>query len=142
VRRLASGEDGALEDAYRLYAGHCRAIAYRILRDAGSAQDAVQEAFLTLWRHRAGLVVRTAGVKPWLAVVVRNAALNMIRSRERRFARESAAAPEEQPGDPLELVAAGSDADAVRAAMSALPEEQRTVIRLAYFARLTLAQIA
>src|SRR5207245_8390749 len=58
VRRLAGDDPAALEDAYARYAGRCRAVAFRTLGDDALAQDAVQEAFVALWRHRTGLVVR------------------------------------------------------------------------------------
>jgi RNA polymerase sigma-70 factor, ECF subfamily len=145
IRRLQDDDPVALEDAYALHAARCNAIAYRVLADDDRARDAVQEAFLALWRHRHGLVMRTAGIGPWLSVVVRNAAIAMLRSAGARAHREervqapdaSATAP-----DPADLVVSGIGADAIRAALAALPVEQRTVITLAYFKFMTMAQIA
>lgn len=142
ARRLAAGEQAALEDAYRLHAAQCLATAYRVLRDQTLAQDAVQEAFLSLWRHREGLVVRAAGLRPWLVVVARNAALNMLRAAQRRSARETGAAASADGIDPTDVVAANLEAADLRAAVMELPAEQRTVITLAYFARRSLAEIA
>lgn len=140
VRRLASDDASAFEEAHRLYAGRCRAVAYRYLRDDAMAQDAVQEAFLSLWRHRAGLVVRAAGVAPWLVVVTRNAALNAARARARRQVREQIDVV--PAADPFAPVHARADAVAVRNALAQLPEEQRNVVRMAYFEHHTLASIA
>ena len=144
IRRLHDDDPVALEDAYALYAARCNAIAYRVLADDDRARDAVQEAFLALWRHRHGLVVRTAGIAPWLAVVTRNAAIAMVRSAGARAQREervqvdaSATTP-----DPADLVMSGIGADALHAALAALPMEQRVVITLAYFRYMTMSQIA
>lgn len=142
VRRIAQGDASALEDAYHAYAPRCRAVAYRVLSDDALAHDAVQEAFLSLWRHRDGLVLRAAGVAPWLIVVARNAAINIARSATRRAMREAASAPQERIDDPTETVFAKLDAGALRDAIAQLPEEQRNVIRLAYFQGDTLREVA
>src|ERR1700736_6193981 len=91
VTRLVSGDPTALEDAYREHAPRCNAIAYRILRNDDQSRDVVQETFLSLWRHREGLVVRTAGISPWLTVVTRTAALAILRSAGTRSRREERA---------------------------------------------------
>lgn len=142
VRRLADDDPSALEEAYRLYAARCRAVAYRTTGDDASAQDAVQEAFTALWRHRSGIVVRSAGIGPWLVVVARNAALNIARSEMRRAARETANAGDDDAVDPTDLALAKIEAAGVRDAVAALPDEQRTVIAMAYFNDRTLSQIA
>lgn len=140
--RLASDDRAALEEAYRIYAARCEAIARRTLADHSLAQDAVQEAFLSLWHHRAGLVVRAAGLGPWLVVVTRNAALNILRSGRRRTAREAAHAPVAVAPDPTDIAVANADAADVRDAIERLPDEQRSVISLAYFGGATLAEVA
>jgi len=142
VRRLAAGEPVALEEAYRTYAPRCKAVAGRIVRDDARAEDAVQEAFLALWRHRDGLVVRTGGIGPWLYTVTRNAALASLRAESRRSAREERAWTEEPGADPFDEVAMKGAADSVRRALADLPAEQRTVLSCAYFGAMTLPQIA
>jgi RNA polymerase sigma-70 factor, ECF subfamily len=145
VRQLAAGNAAALERAFALYAARCNAVAYRVLRDDESARDAVQEAFLSLWRHRAGLVVRTGGLLPWLIVVTRNAAIAIIRSqawRARREERAMADSAKTETADPAELVSAHSDTDKLRSALRSLSPEQQNVIELAYFRYFTMAQIA
>lgn len=143
VRRLTDDDPSALEDAYRLHASRCRAVAYRVLSDDALAQDSVQEAFLALWRHRSGLLVRGAGIGPWLVVVTRNTALNLARSGRRRAAREAAAAPSEDDAvDPTDIAVRNIAASDVREAMAELPDEQKTVITLAYFKGKTLKEIA
>jgi len=145
ITRLVNGDPRALEDAYRDHATRCNAVAYRILRNDDQSRDVVQEAFLSLWRHRQGLVVRTAGIGPWLTVVTRNAALAILRSagarsrrEERAFKRDmTAAAP-----DPADLISARVDAADLRSAIASLSAEQQTVVELAYFRFMTMSQIA
>jgi len=142
VRRLAGDEPAALEEAYQSYGPRCKAIARRVLRDDARAEDAVQEAFLALWRHRLGLVVRTGGIGPWLYTVTRNAALAALRSDSRRIAREERARVDEPGPDPFDEVALRGAAQNVRQALADLPPEQRTVLSCAYFGAMTLPQIA
>ena len=145
IARLRAGDPGALAEAYDRHAARCRGVAYRVLRDDALAEDAVQEAFASLWRRRDGMTVRAAGLSPWLVVVTRNAALSLLRADTRRRLREErdfAATPAEHGHDPSDLVAADETAASVVAALDDLPQEQRDVIRLAYFDRLTLAQVS
>lgn len=140
--RLAADDQSALDEAYRVYSARCKAVAMRALCDDALAQDAVQEAFLSLWHHRAGLVVRAAGIGPWLVVVTRNAALNIARTGRRRASREAANAPVEHPQDPTAIALANVEAAGLRDAIERLPDEQRSVIRLAYFGGATLREVA
>lgn len=145
IKELAADEPSALERAYQLYGARCNAIAYRILLDDDSARDAVQEAFLSLWRHRHGLVVRTGGLVPWLTVVTRNAALGILRSATSRAQRESRAqklSPDQTAADPAEVVTARNVSGILHDALGKLPAEQQSVVELAYFKYLTMAQIA
>jgi len=145
IQQLAADEPTALERAYQFYGARCNAIAYRILQDDDSARDAVQEAFLSLWRHRHGLVIRTGGLAPWLTVVTRNAALGILRSATSRAQRESRAhelSPSQTAGDPAELVTARNVAGMLQSALRKLPAEQQSVVELAYFKYLTMSQIA
>ncbi len=145
VRRLIADDPSALEDAYQLHSARCNGIAYRVLHDDEAARDAVQEAFLALWRHRHGLVVRTAGLAPWLSVVTRNAAIGMLRRDVWRAAREVRTQSHEltrTAPDPAEAVTSRVDAQRLRSALHELPSEQQTVVELAYFQFMTMAQIA
>lgn len=61
--------------------GHLRAVAYRMLGDAGEADDAVQEAWLRLSRSDAESIRNIEG---WLTTVVGRVCLDMLRSRKAR----------------------------------------------------------
>jgi len=123
IARLAGDDQSALAQAHEAYAHRCKAVAMRALSDEALAQDAVQEAFLSLWHHRRGLVVRSAGIGPWLVVVTRNAALNIARSGRRRAAREAMHAVPEIVPDPTDLAVANVEAAGLRDAIARLPDE-------------------
>lgn len=146
IRRLQADDPGALEDAYHRFGSRCYGVAYGVLQDAAAAADAVQEAFLRLWQHRNGLVVRTAGLEPWLVVVTRNAALGELRSSEARRRREvrlHLASPDaDRAIDPIQDMDQRAQGEQLRRALCELPQEQQQVVELAYFGFLTLSQIA
>jgi RNA polymerase sigma-70 factor, ECF subfamily len=71
----------ALEEMFVVSRKRFLAIAYSILRDREDAQDAVQDAFLSAYRHMRGFEGRSA-LRTWLTRIVMNAALMMRRKRK------------------------------------------------------------
>ena len=63
VERARDGDDVAFTELVDLDGDLCYAIAFRILRDAERAQDAVQQAFLLAWRELPRLRDRNASVR-------------------------------------------------------------------------------
>jgi RNA polymerase sigma-70 factor, ECF subfamily len=81
LQAAAVGDDRALEVLVRSYHDRVYRFGLRVCRDPFDADDAVQEAFITLARRPE--VVRDPGVLSWLMTVVRNACLRMLRSFRR-----------------------------------------------------------
>jgi len=132
VRGVARGQDdllGEIELIYRLRYPAFLRLAVAITRDEQLGADAVQDAFVGIVRSRGGIRKRAAlEAFAWRAVV--NAA------RDRRVVRAEA-------GEPTELVArsASQPDESVRRAIAELPERQRLVLFLRYFADLEYAEI-
>jgi RNA polymerase sigma factor (sigma-70 family) len=101
----------------------------------GCPEDVVQEAFLKLVAQREW--PREAA--PWLYRVVRNAALDAIKSQRRRERREQAAAHAARWFVEPEID--GLDAEAASAALAGLPLEQREVIVAHLWGGLTFEQV-
>ena len=134
--------DLALAELYDRYGKIAYGLAYRVLRDSALAEDAVQEAFITVWRT-AGTYIRERG-KPrtWLLTLVHRRAVDLVRREQRR--RVPAAAEEPVPATP----AAEDEATlrdrrrAVQAALTQLPADQREALELAYYGGLTQTELA
>jgi RNA polymerase sigma-70 factor (ECF subfamily) len=137
-----------------LYDRHGRAafsLAYRLVGNPEIAEEVVQEAFLSIWRHAESYRPERGAVRAWLLTVVRNRAIDAIRARDGRLRAGGAPMPRTVPLDDLILMAADDpedtavrwiDGEMVRKALAELPPEQRRVVDLAYFGGLSYPEIA
>ena len=123
----------------RIFDAHARALVLyaRQWLDDGRARDAVQEAFVRLLRREDS----PPNVLAWLYRSVRSAAIDNLRSEQRRQRREREVASgrsmwfEPRPEDAI-------DAAAAQTALATVLEKQREVIVLRLWSGLTLAEIA
>ena len=143
---LASrGDDSALGELYDRYGRVAYGLALRILRDCALAEDAVQEAFLAVWRSSGTFLAEQGKPSTWILTLVHRRAVDIVRREERRRA---------DPLDDterLEIGSGGSAEDAawlhferqrVQAALRQLPDTQREAIELAYYGGFTQSELA
>lgn len=146
VREIASGSVGGLEELYRRYGPRALRVAWVVCRDEGRAEEAVQDAFSSVWRSRAGAYRSQRGtVAAWLMAVVRYRALDAERRNVKHAthrAEEAMIAFQPAAGDLGEQQAARTDAGELQAVLKRLPYLQREVITLAFYGQLTHAEIA
>src|SRR5919198_563763 len=81
---VARGDDSALAELYDRFGGVAYGLAYRILRDAVLAQDAVQEAFLAAWRTAVSFDRSRGSASTWLLTLVHRRAVDLVRREDRR----------------------------------------------------------
>jgi RNA polymerase sigma-70 factor (ECF subfamily) len=135
------------ELAELLVEGYGRAYrtAYLIMRDAVDAEEAVQEAFLRVWRFRDALPDGD-GITPWLYRVLVNTCYSQLRRevpRRARWAGDTALADAVADGPSPEAVAAQQlTAAAVTDALAALPDHLRVPAVLRYWTGLSEKEIA
>ncbi len=141
---VAEREDRqAFADLFRHFGPRVRAYLLRAGGDAGRVDDVLQETFAAVWR-RAGLYdSRRATAAAWIFAIARNRRIDAFR-RERRpeFDPEDPAFRPDPPPDGEETVATQERSKAVRAALAALSDEQREVLRLSFYEGETYAAIA
>jgi RNA polymerase sigma-70 factor, ECF subfamily len=145
IERLGGGHDqDALADLYDRYQASMYGLALRITQDPALAQDAVQEAFLGVWRNAGRYVAGRASVRTWIMSIVHHRAIDLVRRRRPTtdLVDVEPTAEALRVADVWPEVARAADARAVRAAMDGLPATQRAAIELAYFAGLTQSEIA
>ena len=73
---IARGDHAAARELYQLIGGRLFGIAQRILRDGGLAEDAVQDAFLKIWKNAHRFDVEKGQASTWMGVIVRRVALD------------------------------------------------------------------
>jgi RNA polymerase sigma-70 factor (ECF subfamily) len=121
----------------RLIGEHDRAYraAWLVLRDKHLAEEAVQEAFLRVWRFRGSLPSGDA-IRPWLYRVVVNTAISALRHERPRQEREMAA------GVQHDVVHDPTESMAIIDALADLPEHLRVPVVLRYWVGLSEKEIA
>jgi RNA polymerase sigma-70 factor (ECF subfamily) len=136
----------AFEVIYDRHAAAAYSLAHRICGTRVVAEDAVQEAFLSLWRRIDRYDAARGEVRSWLLGIVHNSAIDRLRhSRMHERDRTGSEGIEERLEAPERTdleVQQREQAGEIQAALQALPPEQRHVIELAYFGGLTHTQIA
>jgi len=149
-QRLVARDEQALVELVELAAPWLLGVAQGMLRDSGEAEDVVMEVFRIAWTRIELVEDQGVGLIPWLLRVARNRAIDRLRAR-RRQATQSARAEAlgalgdraVAPVEPNEAAQPGWQVhEAIRSALGALPEDQQTAVRLAYFHGLTQSEIA
>jgi RNA polymerase sigma-70 factor (ECF subfamily) len=127
------------------YGGLAFAVALKVLTDRGAAEDVVQEAFLSIWKQAASYDTGRGPARTWLLTVVRNRAVDRLRSSRSRLAMDRPIeGMENRLGvpDAWAEVSVNLERESIQDALGELPGNQREVIEMAYFSGLTHVEIA
>jgi RNA polymerase sigma-70 factor (ECF subfamily) len=145
ISEIDAGNAAALAELYDRYCHRAYAVAFSVCRDEGRAQDAVQEAFLSLWKTPSGYHPQQGTVAAWLLTVVRYRAIDLVRRDGNHAARwVSDDQLSDRPGldDVSETVVQQDRAEHLHRSLVMLSDEQREVITLAYYGQLSHTEIA
>jgi len=140
---VASSDDQALAELYDRFGGVAYGLAFRILRDESLAQDAVQEAFLAVWRTADRFLAERAKASTWILTLVHRRAVDLVRRQERRRGEPLESVPEPVASEQVEEQATiRFQRQVVQEALRRLPPEQREALELGYYAGLTQSELA
>jgi RNA polymerase sigma-70 factor, ECF subfamily len=148
LARTALSDQAAYAELYRLTASHLYAVALRILREPAAAEDLLQEAYVSVWRHAGTYNPAKAKPQTWLTSIVRNRCLDQVRRREPDTVtmtrdEDEAEMEFEAPGPTaVELLIAGAEANSVRDCVDGLDGGQKQAIALAFYQGLSHAELA
>lgn len=152
LARVVSGDQSAFGELYDRLSGPLYSLAVRMLGDATEAQDALQDAFLQIWRRAATYDAEQSSVFSWAVLLTRSKVIDRLRARGRRLRVVVSSTDEDdaqtQSTDASTAESAADTADRneaagrVRSILSKLPLEQREAIELAFFNDLTHHEIA
>jgi RNA polymerase sigma factor (sigma-70 family) len=136
---VASSDEAALAELYDRFGGVAYRLALRILRDDALAQDAVQEAFLAVWRSADRFLAERARASTWVLTLVHRRAVDLVRREERRRGEPLVDVEEPYVDDKTEHVFRRR---VVQEALRRLPAEQREALELAYYEGYTQSELA
>ena len=145
MAQIQAGSSDAFAALYDRYRDRSYRVARAVCHDRGRSEDAVQEAFIAVWRSRDTYRAQQGSVAAWLLTVVRNRAIDAVRRHDKHASRrvgddrlDGHAAPDDVAGH----VAARADSERLRPLLARIPDAQREVIALAFYGELSHAEIA
>ena len=146
LARMADGDPAAFGVIYDRHSTAAYSLAYRIAGRRSTADDIVQEAFLSLWRSAERYDQSRGSVRTFILGIVHNRSIDGLRRATVHDSRRASdegiaerfAAPERTDAE----VDRRDTAATVRQALAELPHDQQKVIELAYFGGFSQAEIA
>jgi RNA polymerase sigma-70 factor, ECF subfamily len=156
IAGASQGDHSAFAEVYRRTHAHLFGVAIRILGQGQAAEDALQEAYVSIWKSAAGYRSEMGGqaIQPmtWLIAIVRNKALDAFRARSRR--RESALPDSGDVDDDdmetsvnptpsaMQLFEQATESLRISGCMDALDGSHRQSLALAYYQGLSHSEVA
>jgi RNA polymerase sigma-70 factor, ECF subfamily len=140
LERVRQGDQTAMAVVFDRYARAVYSVALRILKDAGHAEDVMQDIFFQVWRNSESFVQGRGSLGAWLAVVARNRSIDLLRRRK--------------PTDSVDDVVLAANCnlaseaehnaliEKVQQVLKDLPAEQQRSMELAFFEGLSHSEIA
>lgn len=144
IHRIATGDRAALAALFDREAGKLIAIARRIVRRQDLAEEVVQDSFVALWQRAGQYEASRGNAAGWLATIVRNRALNLLRdgSRMDYHDGDTLAALGDRAVDATNAFDALAERDALKLCLAQLDEAKRRAILLCYVTGLNHGEVA
>jgi RNA polymerase sigma-70 factor (ECF subfamily) len=137
----AGGDERAFDELFR----RLRPLALGVARQicgAAAAEDAVQAAFLSAWTAAGRFEASRGTARSWVLSIVRNRSIDSLREQRRRGPTAELEFEPEDPARTEAIVAQQEVRRDVLQALNRLPDDQRRVLELAYYAELSQSEIA
>lgn len=144
LRAIAQGRSDAFRRLYEAEAARMLGISLRILRRRALAEEAVHDAFISIWNHAGRYQPSLGSPRSWMQTILRNRALNILRGEARTDLTETlepfdVASDDESPEAVVERL---SEAEALRHCLQRLEAAPRQAVVLAYVQGLSHGEIA
>ncbi len=131
ISAIRSGNQDAMAQLYDRYSSVVYSVALRVLGETSAAEDVLQEIFMQLWRNPGSFDSGRGNLAPWLAVITRNRAVDMLRKRrpQTEMTETVVSVEPDMAGD----ADRGRTVEKVRAVLKEMPAQQRSALEMAYF---------
>ena len=146
--RVALGDRAAFEGVYRATCAHLLGVAFRILNSRERAEEVLQEAFMNVWHSAGGFDASVAGPMTWLINIVRNRAIDALRSGKTERAstssldEEAMAVAADATQQPPALLERSLEKLRIAGCMGELGASQRQALALAFYRGMVHTEIA
>jgi RNA polymerase sigma-70 factor (ECF subfamily) len=149
VAAVALGDRTAFRRLYDATSAKLFGFALRILRKDELAEEAMQDAFVSIWHAAAGYQPHLAAPLTWMTTIVRNKALDILRRQDdaveldaQQFDTDLLQAMQDPAAGPQDRVQMTEEAHALAHCMGVLEGRQRQAIGMAYFHDLSHSEVA
>jgi RNA polymerase sigma-70 factor (ECF subfamily) len=153
IERIAAKQPEALAALYDRFSKLLYGIILTVVRDSDDAEDILQEVFIQIWRSAHTYQQALGTPKTWLVRLAHNRGIDLLRSKrhkQRKSEVQTVANGDQDPAPPAGFIANTTWQDMVQqekrvyisSALSQLPQEQRSLIDLAFLQGYTHHEIA
>jgi RNA polymerase sigma factor (sigma-70 family) len=149
IGRVMRQDEAALALLYEQLSGRVYAVALRITRQVGCAEEVLQDTFWQVWRQAPRFDPQRGSAIAWVLTMARSRALDAVRAKARDPVQTSQQSVDEQDpfadesaDDPLDLLHAVQRDGALHAQLAKLDPLRRQLIGLAFFRGMTHDEIA
>lgn len=146
--RVALHDRAAFEAVYRATSAHLLGVAFRILSHRERAEEVLQEAFMNVWHGAGSFNAAVATPMTWLINIVRNKAIDSLRSGKTERAAtvelddETMQVADEDAPQPHEMLDESFTRLRIDGCMGELGASQRQALALAYYRGMVHTEIA
>jgi RNA polymerase sigma-70 factor, ECF subfamily len=144
LSRTALGDRRAFAELYEATRSKLFAVSLRIVRERPLAEEALQDGFVSIWRHAADYARGKSAPTTWMTAIVRNRSLDIVRrTREDPDIDDSLAANlVDESAAPAREAEKAAEAHTLRDCLGELEAEQRQSIALAFYHGLSHSELA
>ena len=143
IARVALGDRAAFSKLYDNTSAKLFGVVLRVLNDRASAEDAVQDAYMKIWRHAGRYSANGMSPMTWMITIARNTAIDRLRQTRATVDLDHVAEHLTAPGpNPEQSAVAAGEARRIAACLDELEHDRGAAVRGAYLEGQSYADLA
>ncbi|MEE4345157.1 MAG: sigma-70 family RNA polymerase sigma factor [Paracoccaceae bacterium] len=143
IARVALGDRQAFSQLYDSTSAKLFGVVLRVLNDRASAEDAVQDAYMKIWRHAGRYSANGMSPMTWMITIARNTAIDRLRRTRATVDLDGVAEHLTAPGpNPEQSAVAAGEARRITACLDELEQDRGAAVRGAYLEGQSYADLA
>lgn len=142
MQRIAARDQQALMELYEKYGKAVFSLAYRVVNNAGLAEEVTQDAFLKVWHQSARWDSDKGKLKSWLLTITQFTAIDRLRQERRQPAVLPDSLEDSAESTLLTDAKTWQEQSTMQLLIAQLPPEQARLIDLAFFYGMSHSDIA